>query len=311
MRTEQDIMNLWTPLPGDYGEFFSIHGKAIAGVQANRFILWQEGEKKYEVRSSYECGSYPRWADSMIFWNDSRLDIVTGNVYSLDIMNKDFLENTDMPDPSGRIMRGYRPVTYAWSPNSDLFILSVEGTDKNGMAHSRVLLLDKDGSLLNNLWEGHDFAPVAACINSEYIIAGTREPRIFDKSGKLVIKLPGEMIPQRIHISDNGSVILIQTYESITLWESGTWIRKGYIKGPWLNAALDSDGKMIYVVDFEGKLNAARVSDSIDAMKKIPAPAPIATVDSGSEYIIASFAQGDPVRWALKEELDNLIIKNR
>jgi len=310
MKTEQDIRNLWTPLPGDYGEFFSIHGNAVAGVQANRFIMWQDGEKKYEARSSFECGSYPRWTDSMIFWNDNRLDIMTGKVYNLDVMKKDFLENPDIPDLSAKIRTGYRPVTYAWSPHADFFILSVEGTDKNGLAHSRVLLLDNDGSLMKILWEGHDFAPIAACINSMYIIAGTREPMIFDNSGKLLMKLSGEMIPQRIHISDNESLILIQTYESITLWEPGTWIMKGSMKGPWLNAALGPDGKMIYVVDFEGKLSAAQVSDGINMMKKVPVPDPIATLDAGSEYIIASFAQGDPVRWAQKEALDSSIIKN-
>lgn len=310
MKTEQDIRNLWTSLPGEYGEFFSIHENAVAGVQANRFILWQDGKKKYEARSSIECGSYPRWADSEIYWNDNRLDLESGNVYNLDIKRKDFLENPDMPDPSLKIGTGYRPVTFAWSPSADFFLLSVEGTDKNGMAHSRVLLLEKDGSLRNTLWEGHDFAPKAACINSEYIIAGTREPVIFNTSGKLLVKLPGEMIPQRIHISDNASILLIQTYKSIILWETGSWSRKRVIEGPWLNAALSQDGEMIYAVDFKGKLSAAPVSDTFDVLKEIPAPSPIATIDAGSEYIIASFAQGDPVRWAIKEDLDSSIIKN-
>jgi hypothetical protein len=310
MMMRQDPTSIWKPLPGYYGEFFSVQGKAVAGVQANRFIVWQDGEKKYEVLSSIECGSYARWSGSVIFWNDNRLDMQTGKIYNLDIMKRDFLENPDMPVPSVTTGTGYRPVTCAWAPHADFFVVSAEGSDKNSMAHSRVLLLEIDGSLKKNLWEGYDFAPKALCINGDYIIAGTREPMIFDHDGELLFKLPGELISQRIHISDSGSILLIQTYESVTLWETGTWIRKDIIKGPWLNAALSPDGDLVYAVSFEGKLFLAPVSDTIGEIQELAIPAPIATVDAGSEYIIASFAREEPVRWALKKDLESSLIKN-
>jgi hypothetical protein len=309
MKTEQDILNLWSPLPGEYGEYFSIHESAVAGVQADRFILWKNGEKKFEARTPIECGSYPRWTSSGIFWNDNRLDPESNNVYNLGIMKKDFFENPVMPDPTLKVSSGYKPVTFAWSVNSDFFLISVEGFDTERISHSRLLLLDQDGSLKNILWDGKDFAPKAICINSEYIIAGTRDTMIFKTDGKRAGILPGDLISQRIHLSEDGKLLLIQNYLSITLWETGSWKRKGIIKGPWLNAALSPDGKMIYAIDFRGNLNAALVSDHSETIKPVPAPGPMTTIDAGKEYIVGSFAHGAPVRWARKMDLDNSIIK--
>lgn len=310
MKTEQDIRNLWTPLPGEYGEYFTINGTVIASVQANRFIIWKDGKKKYEILSSTGCGSYPLTIGSMIYWNDNCMDIETGDMHSLKILTKDFFENTVIPDPAVKVNSGYKPVTFAWSPESDFFLVSVEGFDSKGISHSRLLLLDQDGSLKFILWDGIDFAPKAVCITTEYIIAGTRDTMIFETDGKLLGTLPGELVSQRINISENGKLLFIQTYESITLWETGCWKRKGIIKGPWLNAALSPDGTMIYAIDFKGNLNAALISDSIEIMKPVPTPGPMATIDAGKEYIVGSFARGDPVRWAPKQDMDSSINKN-
>jgi hypothetical protein len=54
----------------------------------------------------------------------------------------------------------------------------------------------------------------------------------------------------------------------------------------------------------------APVSDTIGEIQELAIPAPIATVDAGSEYIIASFAREEPVRWALKKDLESSFIKN-
>ena len=311
MKTEKDIRNIWTPLPGDTGEYFSIKESSVAGVQANRFIMWQNGEKKFEARTSLECGSYPMWTNSEIFWNDNRFDLENNNVYNLGIMKQDFFENPVMPDSCKKINSGYKPVTFAWSVETDFFLVSVEGFDSKGSSHSRLLLLSKNGTLKNVLWDGSDFAPKAICINSEYIIAGTRDTMIFKTDGKPAGVLPGDLVPQRIHISENGKLLLIQNYGSIILWETGSWETKGSIKGPWLNATMSPDGKMIYAIDFKGNLHAALVSDSIETMKPVPAPGPMATIDAGNEYIVGSFAHGDPVRWTVKGDLDDSIIKNQ
>lgn len=307
MISDTNSPDIWKPLPGSYGEYFSIHGSNVAGTQANRICVWKNGELKYEGFSHQECGSYPLWIGSLIFWNDDLIDIETGNLHCVDIMSKSFIENRDKPDPTGKTNAGYRPLTFAWSPDADFFLVSMEGFDKYGISHSRVLLLDKEGTLKNILWEGNDFAPKSASIDREYIILGSRDIAVFDLEGKLLTKLPGEQIPQRIHISDNRETILIQAYDSITLWRTKTWIKAGMRKGPWLNAALSPDALMIYAIDFAGNLYCAAVTDTIGPMIRIPAPAPLATVDAGTEYLVASFAQGDPVRWAPKIEIDSIV----
>lgn len=307
MKTEKDILSLWTPLPGEYGEYFTIKDISVAGVQANRFILWQNGEIKFETRTSMQCGSYPRWANNGIFWNDNRLDLQSNNFFSLDIMKKEYFENRVIPNPAVKIYSGYKPVTFAWSVNSDFFIVSAEGADSNGNLHSKLLMLNRDGTLANILWEGSDLAPRAVCINSEYIIAGTRDILIFKTDGKPAGSLPGELLAQRIQFSENGKLVMIQDYESVILLEPGSWKIMGSIAGPWLNATLGPDGKMIYAIDFNGNLNVALITDSIETFRQVPVPDPMATIDAGNDYIVGSFAHGDPVRWVKKNELDNSI----
>lgn len=309
MTIDQSSQALWRPLSGSYGEYFSIHGNNVAGVQANRISVWQNGVLRFEGISTWQCGGYPLCHGSNIFWNNNMVDIGTENPESIDIMKKGFFENTERSDPTGKVNAGYHPVTFAWSPDADSFLVSVEGYDRSGISNSRVMLLDKESSLISNLWEGHDFAPKAAIITSEYIILGTRNTSIFDLNGKLLTQLLGEQIPQRIHISENGEILLIQTHESITLWSTKTWAQTGFVKGPWLNAALSPNAQIIYAIDFRGILYGTIVSDSTCPMKIIEDSEPMATIDAGNDYLVASFAHGDPVRWALKRDIDSIIKK--
>jgi hypothetical protein len=306
----QSSLDLWQPLPGSYGEYFSIHGNCIAGVQAKRISVWVNGELRFEGISSLECGGYPLHLGSEIFWNNNMVDVGQEKPECTELILKGLFENTEMPDPAGNMFSGYHPVTFAWSPHADLLLVSEEGKYQSGISTSRVILLDPEASKHCILWEGSDFAPKAALITGEYIIFGTRDISIFDLRGNLLTLIPGEQIPQRIHSSQNGEILLIQTYELITLWRTKTWTLIGRIKGPWLNAALSPDAEIIYAIDFSGIMYGTTISETDSPMKIIEAPAPLATIDAGEEYLVASFAQGEPVRYAPRKEIDT-IIKNQ
>jgi hypothetical protein len=309
MKTKEEILKLWSPLPGEYGEYFSINGSSVAGAQANKLIIWENGEKKVEARATMQCGSYPRWTESGIFWNDNFLNPESGRIYSMDVIKKDFFETPSMPDPTLKTSAGYKPVTFAWSPRADFFLISAEGFDRNGIHHSKLFLLDADGNLKLNLWDGRDFAPKSICVTSEYIITGTRDLMIFDTDGRILYILPGDLLSQRIHISEDEKILLLQTYKSVTILEIETWRKKGVLDGPCLNAALSPDGTLIYTIDFKGTLHAGLATDP-RKMIAVPAPGKMVTVDAGNEYAVGAFASGAPVRWILKKELDNYILEN-
>jgi hypothetical protein len=306
----QSSLDLWQPLPGSYGEYFSIHGNCIAGVQANRISVWMNGELRFEGISSQECGGYPLHLGSKIFWNNNMVDVGPEKPECIELLKKGIFENSEIPDPAGNAFSGHHPVTFAWSPHADLLLVSEERHDQSGVSTSRVMFLDLETSVHRILWEGNDFAPKAALITSEYIIFGTRNISVFDLRGNLLTRIPGEQIPQRIHSSKNGEILLIQTHELITLWRTKTWTQIGRIKGPWLNAALCPDADIIYAIDFSGIMYGTTISETDSPMKIIETPAPLATIDAGEEYLVASFAQGDPVRYAPRRDIDT-IIKNK
>lgn len=302
---EKGVSEIWTPLPGADGEYFAIHGNYIAGAQANRLTVWYNGEKIVERSSSVACNSYPVWKDDLVFWNDSQININSGRQFRLSKMEEIFSEDLGLNLPSEK-KEGHRPVTCAWSPDACFFLLTMEGYRNEKVPHSKALLLDNEGIFKSILWEGYDFAPKAACIGKERIVLGTRGTTIFDLNGRLLATLASDLLPQRIHMAGDGSLLFIQTYETITLWNTGTWSMKGIVKGPWLNATLSPDGGTIYAIDFGGNLFVANISDTIGPMKEIPVPDPLATIDAGMEYIVASFAKGDAIRWVLRKELDRL-----
>jgi hypothetical protein len=307
---QQSSKDLWRPLPGSYGEYFLIHGNDIAGVQAKRISIWQKGELSFEGISTWECGGYPLYLGTKIFWNNYLVDMASKKSECIDILKNRLSENTEIPDPTGSAGAGYHPVTFAWSPLADLFVLSEEGFDQSGNSNSRVTLLDMETLGQNVIWEGNDFAPKSVLITNEYIILGTRYISIFDLKGNLLTQLPGEQIPKRIHSSQNGEILLVQTHELITVWSTKTWKQIGRVKGPWLNAALSPDAEIIYAIDFSGILYATPISKDDNTMKILETPAPLATIDAGEEYLVASFAQGEPVRYAFRRDIDSLI-KNK
>jgi hypothetical protein len=165
-------------------------------------------------------------------------------------------------------------------------------------------LLDREFKIKRVLVSGFDFAPNAACFGNKWLALGTRGPSILDFEGNLIVKLEGDLLPQRIRFADNESLLFVQTFEAITIWDVTTWKIKTQLKGPWLNAAIDSDAKRIYAIDFEGALFFAEISNIKESLRKIPTPSPMATIDAGKEILLASFARGTPIGWILKNEIN-------
>jgi hypothetical protein len=303
MKKEKFARDLWKPLPGTSGEYFSVRDNCIAGAQANRLTVWCDEGKIFEGYCPVSCDGYPRWKADSVFWNSSRIDLRERQQFPLGNLKETVLNFAEMnahPEKSNR----KRPVAFAWSPDAERFLYTVEDNSETPGSKAQALLSDKDGSNERVLWEGQDIAPRSACIGQNRIVLGTRNPMVFDPEGKLLETLPGNMLPKRIHMAEDESVLFVQTHESITLWHTGSWLLKAVITGPWLNAALSPGGGAVYAIDFEGNLYAADLLDEGSPVKKIPVPDPLMTIDAGEEWLVAGFAKGDAVRRASRKAID-------
>jgi len=303
MKKEAFARELWKPLPGNSGEYFAVQDNCIAGAQANRLTVWCEEEKVFEGYAPVSCDGYPQWKADSVFWNNSRIDLRERQRFPL----------ADLKDTVFGVAERFalsvkpnmkRPVTFAWSPDAENFLYTVEDNSDAPDSKAQALLSDKDGCNQRLLWEGKDFAPRSACIGENRIALGTRNPMIFDREGKLLETLAGDLLPERIRLSEDGSVLFVQTYESVTLWHTKSWQVKAVIKGPWLNAALSPGAGTLYAIDFEGNLYTADLLDERNPLKKIPVPDPLTTVDAGEEWLVAGFARGDAVRRASRKGID-------
>jgi len=303
MKKEEFARELWKPLPGNSGEYFALHDNCIAGAQANRLTVWCDEEKVFEGYSAVSCDGYPRWKANSIFWNSSRVDLRERQQFPLADLAETVLGLTEK-DVHPVKSRMKRPVTFAWSPDAERFLYTLEDNSDAPDSKAQAMLSDKDGGNKRLLWEGQDFAPRSACIGENLIVLGTRNPMVFDREGKLLEALAGNLLPKRIHLSEDGSVLFVQTHESVTLWHTESWQVKAVIKGPWLNAALSPGAGTVYAIDFEGNLYTAGLPDVRSSLKKIPAPDPLTTIDAGEEWLVAGFAKGDAVRRASRRAID-------
>jgi hypothetical protein len=303
MKKEAFARELWKPLPGNSGEYFAVQDNCIAGAQANRLTVWCEEEKVFEGYAPVSCDGYPQWKADSVFWNNSRVDLRERQRFPL----------ADWKDTVFGVAEKFalsvkpnmkRPVTFAWSPDAENFLYTVEDNSDAPDSKAQALLSDKDGSNQRLLWEGKDFAPRSACIGENRIALGTRNPMIFDREGKLLETLAGDLLPERIRLSEDGSVLFVQTYESVTLWHTESWQVKAVVKGPWLNAALSPGGGTLYAIDFEGNLYTGDLLDERGSLRKIPIPDPLTTIDAGEEWLVAGFAKGDAVRRASRKDID-------
>lgn len=303
IKNEMRAFDFWKSLPGTGGEYFSLHDDCIAGAQANRLTVWCGEDKVFEGYSPVACDGYPCWKADSVFWNNNRINLLERRQLPLENLKETVYGIADRdPDPAKTMMQ--RAVAFAWSPDAESFLFTAElNSDATGR-RARAVLSDKNGKDEKLLWEGNDFAPGSACIGKKWIVLGTRNIMIFDTGGKLIKTLPGDLLPKRIHMAEDESVLFVQTYESIKIWHTGSWLLKAVIKGPWLNAALSPGAGTMYAVDFEGNLYTVDLLDERGSLRKIPVPDPLTTVDAGEEWLVAGFARGHAVRRASRKDID-------
>jgi hypothetical protein len=303
MKNEEFARRLWKPLPGNSGEYFAVHDNCIAGAQANRLTIWCDEEKVFEGYSPVSCDGYPQWKADSVFWNSSCVNLRERRQFPLTNLERSVLgvEENDalLVKPNGK-----RQVAFAWSPDAERFLYTVEDNSDTRDPKAQAFLSDMEGGSQRLLWEGQDFAPRTACIGKSRVALGTRNPMIFDREGQLLETLRGDLLPERIHLSEDGSMLFVQTYEAVTLWHTESWKAKAVIKGPWLNAAWSSGSGKVYAIDFAGNLYTADLLDPGSQLKKIPVPDPLTTIDAGEEWLIAGFAKGDAVRRAFRKDID-------
>jgi hypothetical protein len=290
------IVGPWTTLPGGYGEDFAIDGTRIAGAQGNRLSIWTGTGNPKEIFSPLrECG-HPRWIGSSVYWGDGWVDAESGDYVHIGEIDRAFIKGTNVSstlDGPGN----YVPATYAWAPDGNFVLASVSWIGE-GSGASRVLLIHKDGTLKNTLWEGYELAPKAAWVGKHWIALGTRNPSIYDLNGILLASLGGKLMPERIEADEKETVLLIHSYDGVTFWNTQDWQRMAVIEGAWLDASISPDGGTAALIDFEGRLFITAIRDEKPFLNKVDHPDPLASVSIGRNCLVAAFSTGDPVRMA-------------
>lgn len=290
------IIGPWITIPVGYGEDFAIQGNRIAGAQGNRLSIRTGTGSIKEIQSSQrECG-YPRWIGRLVYWGDGWVDAETGDHVHISEIEKVFIKGTNVSSTIDG-PANYIPVTYAWAPDGNYVLASLSWIGE-GTGASRLILIHKDGTLKNILWEGYEFAPKAAWIGKHWIAAGTRNPSIYDLNGTLLTTLSGKLMPERMEADENETVLLIHSYDGVTFWDTDNWQRIAVVNGAWLDASISPDGETAALIDFEGRLFFTRIRDEKATLNRVELTDPLASISMGRDYVVAAFSTGDPVRMA-------------
>ena len=146
-----------------------------------------------------------------------------------------------IPSPKG----SYRAVSYTWSPDGQVFVLTVSWHGQPGSPLARAILADKKGKLIKIIWEGSDIAPQAVYIGKNWIFLGTREPVIFNLSGEIIKKLPQDNPAIRIEASKDEPLLMELGPAQIKIWNSASWELESSYAGLWMDASISNDGKTV------------------------------------------------------------------
>ncbi len=294
--TQDFIIGPWTTIPVGYGEDFAIKGTNIAGAQGNRLSIRTAAGNIKEIWSPRKESGYPRWIGPNVYWGDGWVDAESGDHVHISEIEKAFIEGTSISSTING-PANYTPVTYAWAPDGS-FVLASLGWIGKGSAASRVILIDKNGTIRSNLWEGYELAPKAAWVGKHWIAVGTRDPSVYDLNGTLVTSLGGKLMPERIEADEKETVLLIHSYDGVTFWNTQNWKKMAVIDGAWLDASISPGGETAALIDFEGRLFITGIRDEKATLNRVEHTDPLASVSIGRDCLVAAFSTGDPVRMA-------------
>jgi hypothetical protein len=285
------IVGEWTPLAGPGGTLLALAGDHTAAAQRGRLTVW-DGERELVAVESGLTGR-PSFGAGELRCGELVVSLPDGAVRRLDGVQAALGEGTGvapLPPPGG----GYRAAGFAWAADGEALVAGVGWTGPPGPPAARAVLLDGSGRHTATLWEGSDRAPAAVWAGAELIAVGTREPRVYARTGELVMLLDAGAPPIRLE-ADERSLLVVE-HARIALWDPVTWRTVTQWEGGWLDATLAPGRDVAVAVDLSGALHALPLEGG--APVPLGAPDPVQAIAVGERRIVASFARGAQVRTA-------------
>lgn len=285
-------------IPGNSGTHFAISNECIAIAAPQCLTVWKNAVKIFEVNAAKTILGYPQFTSTHVLWGNIIVEISSGKIEYVERIEELMIEGTTVfPNPSP--MGSYSVVSFTWSPDGEIFVLTLNWHGQPGPPFARALLADKKGKLLKIIWEGNDIAPQAVYISKNWIILGTREPIIFNCSGEFIKKLPQDIPALRMETSDDENILMEMEPGQIKIWDIQKWELKICYPGLWTDASISSDGKTILATGFWGKLFCLDTTDSTSVFEEIKMKDLVQNVTIENERFVASFLSGEKVRTGL------------
>ena len=294
-QNKKDMIGPWKNMEGNYGVDFGVKEDVIAGTQDIHLSLWQGHNLVKVIRAESKMGGYPRIVDSRVYWGNGYYDISAQDFTAIPNIDSIFSEGTDTPAFTSS-QGQYLPHTYAWSPDGSFVLASIYWSGQVRPMPSRALLIHRDGGLEKVIWEGNGPPPKSALLTQSYIILGGKNASVYDYLGSIIKTLAGELETERMEMDDKESLLLVQNYHNISIWETTSWTKLDSWKGPWLDASLSPSGEMIGSIDFKGKLHLAHFNKKIKSVRIPEIADPMETIKIGENKIIGTFSRGHPIR---------------
>ncbi|MFX1708671.1 hypothetical protein PV783_32200 [Chitinophaga sp. CC14] len=286
-------MKNWKTLAGNGGNKLVLKNNYIIAASLHQVTVWKEDKPLLQHHTDTQQPGFPTLIGDQLYWGTGVLDLAANVRHEIPGMQ----EAIRTAGGQYRASHGneYTPSVFAWAPDGSAVAVSVQWTGNPGPPPAKVLLLDKEGRLLQTLWEESNLPVAALYISDKWILAGTPQFRVFDKETFTATIIPEQLPAVRIEMTADEKQLLLLQHDHIGLWDTSTGKEMNRWKGNWNDATITPDGKYIVAVDFEGKPFLISTTAPLE-QQQIDAPGAIFSVAADNERLLAFFMHGAVVR---------------
>lgn len=286
-------MKDWKTLTGNGGNKLVIKDHYCIAASLYQVTVWKNEQLLLQHHTDTEQPGYPTLAGDQLCHGTGILDLAANVRHEIPGMQ----EAIRTAGGKYAVSHGneYTPSVFAWAPDGSAVAVSVKWIGHPGPPPAKVLLLNKEGHLLQTLWEDHHLPVAALHISDKWILAGTPQFRVFDKGTLKATILPEQLPAVRIEMTADEKQLLLLQHDHIGLWDMEAGKEINHWKGNWNDATITPNGKYIIAVDAGGKAFLISTNAPLE-QQLIAAPGAIFSVAADNDRLLAFFTQGAIVR---------------
>ena len=286
-------MKDWKTLTGNGGNKLVIKDHYCVAASMYQVTVWKNEQPLLQHHTDTPQPGFPTLTGDQLYHGTGILDLAANIWHEIPGMQ----EAIRTAGGKYAVSHGneYTPSVFAWAPDGSAVAVSVKWIGHPGPPPAKVLLLNKEGHLLQTLWEDQNLPVAALHISDKWILAGTPQFRVFDKGTLKATILPEQLPAVRIEMTADEKQLLLLQHDHIGLWDMEAGKEVNHWKGNWNDATITPNGKYIIAVDAGGK--AFLISTSTPQEQQlITAPGAIFSVAADNDRLLAFFTQGAIVR---------------